>query len=235
VRPLTQTDHCSFDDFTDEYDRVLQKGLSLSGENRLFFARQRVTWLRHCLRLQGLVPQALMDFGCGTGSTSALVLELLPLTYYVGVDVSDKALDFARRSFGTPRTTFTPYSVHPPCRVDVAYCNGVFHHINPANRPAAVTYVRDALRPGGVFAFWENNPWSLGARLVMSRVSFDRDAILISAPKARAMLREVGFEILRTDFLFIFPRSMRLFSWVEPHVARFPLGAQYQILARKER
>ena len=39
----------------------------------------------------------------------------------------------------------------------------------------------DALRPGGLFAFWENNPWNPGTRLVMSRIPFDRDAITLSA------------------------------------------------------
>jgi len=44
--------------------------------------------------------------------------------------------------------------------MDLAYCNGVFHHIAPDARPEALAMIRDALKPGGLFAFWENNAWN---------------------------------------------------------------------------
>ena len=69
----------------------------------------------------------------------------------------------------------------------------------------------------------------------MSRCAFDRDAILLSPPEARALLRECGFEILRTDFRFIFPRALRALRKIEDLVHRLPLGTQYQVLCRKIR
>ena len=121
----------------------------------------------------------------------------------------------------------------PPGQMDLAYCNGVFHHILPEQRAAALALVHRALRDGGMFSFWENNPWSLATRYVMSRCAFDRDAITLSPPEARALLRAGGFEILRTDFRFIFPRALRAFRKIEDYVYRAPLGTQYQILCRK--
>jgi len=53
-----------------------------------------------------------------------------------------------------------------------------------------------ALKPGGLFAFWENNPWNPGTRIVMSRIPFDRDAEIISPPAAKRLLRRAGFSIL---------------------------------------
>lgn len=50
---------------------------------------------------------------------------------------------------------------------------------------AVVDLVRRSLRPGGVFAFWEINPWNPGTRHVMSRIPFDRDAIMLTPPEAR--------------------------------------------------
>ena len=84
---------------------------------------------------------------------------------------------------------------------DLAYSNGVFHHIPVGERAGAVTFVRRALRPGGLFALWENNPWNPGTRYVMSRIPFDRDAITLSMLEASRLLRAGGFEVLRTDFL----------------------------------
>jgi hypothetical protein len=42
-----------------------------------------------------------------------------------------------------------------------------------------------------------------------------------------------GFEVIQTDFLFIFPRILSRLRPLEPFVAHLPLGAQYQILCRK--
>jgi hypothetical protein len=91
------------------------------------------------------------------------------------------------------------------------------------------------LRAGGYFSLWENNPWSLATRYVMSRCAFDRDAVMLSPPEARTLLRDGGFEILRTDFRFIFPRALRALRKIEDWVNRAPLGTQYQVLCRKTR
>jgi hypothetical protein len=51
----------------------------------------------------------------------------------------------------------------------------------------------------------------------------------------QALLRAGGFEILRTDFRFIFPRALRALRKIEDLVSRAPLGTQYQILCIKIR
>jgi len=93
--------------------------------------------------------------------------------------------------------------------------------------------VRRALAPGGLFSFWENNPWSPGARYVMHRIPFDRDAVMVSARAAATLLREGGFAIERVDFAFFFPRVLAALRPLERRLGGVPLGAQYQILARK--
>ena len=80
---------------------------------------------------------------------------------------------------------------------------------------------------------WENNPWNPGTRYVMSRIPFDLDAITLTAPEARCLLEAGGFEVIRTDFLFIFPRILSWFRGIEPLVSRLPIGGQYQLLCRK--
>ena len=100
-------------------------------------------------------------------------------------------------------------------------------------RPAVINYISRSLGPGGLFALWENNPWNPGARIVMKRIPFDRDAIMLSALEAKRLLRDAGFEILRVDFLFIFPRALGWLRWLEPPLSRLPFGAQYQVLGRK--
>ena len=67
----------------------------------------------------------------------------------------------------------------------------------------------------------------------MSRIPFDRGAITISPPEARRLLRKAGFEIVRSDYLFFFPRILRWLRPLERRFAGIPLGAQYLVLARK--
>jgi SAM-dependent methyltransferase len=117
--------------------------------------------------------------------------------------------------------------------VDLAFCNGVFHHIPVGDRSEAVRFVFDALRPGGFFAFWENNAWNPATRFIMSRTSFDQDAILVFPHEARKLLREAGFEVLETDYLFIFPAPLAFLRPTERWVSKLPLGGQYLVLARK--
>jgi SAM-dependent methyltransferase len=231
---MTEKCHETFDIYAEDYDTALARGISISGEKKDYFAQRRIEWLRDCLRLFSAPVIKLMDFGCGTASTSPLFFDLLGIKYFVGTDQSAKSLEVARRAHSSERTQFLQFDVFQPCgQFDLVFCNGVFHHIPPLERAAAIDYVLRSLRPGGFFAFWENNPWNPGTRYVMSRIPFDRDAITLSSAEARHLLLLGGFEILRTDFLFIFPRILRWCRWIEPFCSRVPLGAQYQILCRK--
>lgn len=223
-----------FDQYAAAYEEALSNAIAPSGEGREYFAEGRVDWLRRCLAEIKQPVHSLLDFGCGDGATTPLLLQALNAQSATGVDVSSKSLEIARKLHGSERIHFESIGEFQPSgQVDLAYCNGVFHHILPTQRAKALSLVYAALRAGGLFSFWENNPWSLATRYVMSRCAFDRDAIMLSPPEARALLKAGGFEILRTDFRFIFPRSLRALRKIEDWVYQAPLGTQYQILCRK--
>jgi SAM-dependent methyltransferase len=223
-----------FDDYAAAYEQALSAAIAPSGESREYFAEGRVAWLKRCLGELRQPIGTILDFGCGDGSTTPLLLRALDAKSAVGTDVSAKSLEIARKIRGSERIRYESIGEFQSAgEIDLAYCNGVFHHIQPAQRATALAIVRRALRPGGFFSFWENNPWSLATRYVMSRCAFDRDAIPLSPSGARAALRDAGFEILRTDFRFIFPRALRAFRKIEDWVYRIPAGTQYQILCRK--
>ena len=91
----------------------------------------------------------------------------------------------------------------------------------------------DALRPGGWLAFWENNPWNPILRYAMSRIPFDRDAILVWPRSARQLLRSAGLRVFETNFMFVFPAMLAFLRGIEPWLIHLPLGAQYLVLAQK--
>ncbi len=229
------TGRAAFDEFVQNYDDVLEQGLRVAGENKRVFAERRIRWLAERLRELNCHPSTVLDFGCGIGDSSSLILEMLRPREYLGVDTSAKSIDYANMKFGSPERRFkTPnFQAAEWGRFDLAYCNGVFHHISAVDRPLAASYVYQSLRPGGIFSFWENNPWNPGTRYVMSQISFDKDAETLSIRRASDLLTDAGFKILQRRFLFVFPRALRYLRFLEPALSVTPLGAQYQILCQR--
>jgi SAM-dependent methyltransferase len=220
-----------FDDYATGYDEALQRGVSVSGENKDYFARGRVEWLARCLG--GAKPHRALDYGCGTGGSAELLRDVVGARAVFGADTSSAAIALAQRHAGPAIEFGTIADFRPAGDYDLAYCNGVFHHVPPPSRAAVVRSIFDALKPGGRFALWENNPWNPGTRIVMSRIPFDRDAITLSALEARRLMLDGGFQVESVHFMFIFPRPLAALRPLERHLARLPLGAQYQVLGRK--
>ena len=222
-------------DQPERYEEMLAQGLSLSGESREYFALGRIRVLSRRLRAAAATPRRILDFGCGTGETSKLLLENFPGATVVGVDAASRAVDSARRAFECPGLEFaTPEVLASRAPFDLAYSNGVFHHVPPSDRVAVATLVRDALAPGGHFALFENNPWNPGARWVMRRIPFDHDAVMLSIREARALVSAAGLiPTAGTSTLFYFPRALRALRPLEGPLSRLPLGAQYLLLARR--
>jgi SAM-dependent methyltransferase len=221
-----------FDEYAEDYDNALEQGIGISGEDKSYFAEGRVRILRESLPAGGPTP-VVLDFGCGTGQATPFLLAGLGASKVIGVDVSPAQLNVARRDHGSAAVFQTVDEFQPAGQIDVAFCNGVFHHIPPGERAAMAGYVFRSLRPGGVFALWENNPWNPATHVVMRRIPFDRDAIMLSPPEARRLLSGAGFDVVSVRFAFVFPRLLRWLRWLEPLIARLPAGAQYQVLARK--
>lgn len=231
---LAGSSNSPFDSYARDYDCELNRGLALTGENKEYFARGRVAKIRAVLDYLGVSPRFLMDFGCGTGSTVPLLMDAWKGSSVIAVDPSAASLRVARAAHGNPRVRFELTSEYKPIADrDLVYCNGVFHHIPPAQRHAALDYISATLRPGGIFALCENNPWNPGTRYVMRRIPFDRDAIPLSPPEARRLLRAACFDIVRTDALFVFPHQLSWLRPMEPALTWLPIGGQYIVFCQK--
>ncbi|MCE9613219.1 MAG: methyltransferase domain-containing protein [Lentisphaerae bacterium] len=231
---MSQSSKPGFDAYAATYDDALHRGVSLSGARKEFFAEARVAWLRHRLGPQAAGLGTIMDYGCGIGAGIPFLCDLLAPRDVIGVDISSTSLDIARHSLAGRAVRFgRPADMAPEGNVQLAFSNGTFHHIPPAERPAVLRYLYQAVAPGGWLAIWENNPWNPGTRLVMSRIPFDHDAVKVSAPALARLVRTAGFQVQRVDFLFVFPHALKFLRPLESRLVRLPLGAQYLVLARK--
>lgn len=231
---LAGAGNAEFDEFAANYDEALNQGLKFTGEDKDFFAVGRVQWLARHMAGRGVKVERVLDFGCGTGTGCGPLMKGLPLQAYVGYDPSTDSIAEARRTHDAPGAQFECHSDKVPAEsFDLAFTNGVFHHIPLEHRAEAVDQVWRSLKPGGWFAFWENNRWNPMVHFIMSRVPFDRDAQMLFPHQARGLLRAVGFAIVLTDYLFVFPAALKALRWSEPALRKFPLGGQYMVLAQK--
>jgi SAM-dependent methyltransferase len=229
---LIAEDVPTFDDVAASYEAALNEGLRLSGEGPCYFAERRVDWTVKVLA--GHSIRNVLDFGCGVGLAAPLLAGRFNAERVWGFDPSQRSIERAQRDLVDDRYQFTAQARDlPQGQIDVAYCNGVFHHIPREQRAGALETIVQALRPGGWFALWENNPWNPGTRWVMSRIPFDRDAEMLSPPAARRMVRDAGLKVRRTDSWFLFPHALRWLRPLESLVHRVPLGGQYLMLCRK--
>ena len=218
---------------TEDYQAMLYRGIRLSGESQEFFIEGRVRDLVAQLPHQ---PRRILDFGCGLGATCAHLADVFPDASVTGVDISDASVEHAARIHGSPRIHFDRLGSLPKLDpFDLVYVNGVLHHIRPAERQAAFETIRKALVPGGVAAIFENNPWNPGAHMVMNRIPFDRDAVMLSVVELRRGIRDAGMEVLGHRSLFYFPHALAPLRFLEKPLAKVPLGAQYYVMGRAPR
>jgi SAM-dependent methyltransferase len=221
-------------DLSEEYEGMLNQGIRLSGEGMLFFLEGRLNLLRKQTGEMRPVTR-ILDFGCGLGYASHRLRQMFPAAEITGADTSQNALGAARQKHGAPGIRFiTVDELEGDVRgYDLCHVNGVFHHIRPAERPQALSLIHKVLRPGGTLALFENNPWNFGARMVMARIPFDRDAHMLSPLLTADLLRQTGFQVIRTDSLFFFPRILKALRFSEPFLSWTRLGAQYVVLAAR--
>jgi SAM-dependent methyltransferase len=228
----------AFDSHAEDYEAELARGLRLGGESKEFFALGRLAYLRRWWSRTGRAePRRILDYGCGVGDVTSSLAETFPEAEVRGVDPSARSIERARKERSGPRVSFgvlEGFTVPGP-PADLVHLNGVVHHVPPGERDRLFPALHAAVSPGGVVAVFENNPWNVGARLVMARISFDRDAVLVTAPALRRGLAGAGLAVRQTRFLFWFPAPLRALRPLERWLTRIPFGAQYAVLAERPR
>ena len=220
-----------FDQHAATYERDLEAALGISGESRDYFASGRMAFLAGLLKEAGREAGEVLDFGCGTGNGLLHAMTWLMPTRLHGADVSAASLRLAEERH--PGVDFHGPADLPAGGFDLVYCNGVVHHVPSEVRMEMFREVFACLKPGGWFAMFENSRWNPATRYVMSRCSFDRDAMPLSAAEGRRWMERAGFRILGTRYLFVFPRALRALRRIEPALASLPLGTQYLVWGEK--
>lgn len=218
-----------------EYEEMLQRGLRLSGESADYFVEGRLKAMLARVEAPERVA-SVVDFGCGIGGTTAELSRRFARAAVAGVETAEGALAAARARYGSERLRFQSLEEFEAdgARYELGYMNGVMHHIPVRERAAAMRLIRLKMAPGGRFFLFENNPWNPGARMVMRRIEFDRDAVMVWPGECARLMEEAGLRVVGRESLFFFPRALGWLRGCEGALGGTMLGAQYLVVGQAE-
>lgn len=223
-----------FDRYAADYQRLLKDPLRdrFAGDSEHFYIRKWLL-LERFLVNQGL-PMAdsrWLDVGCGKGEL--LRLGAAGFREAIGCDPSEGML---RDCSGLTVALQSESTVLPfesgGFHLVTAVC--VYHHLSESERGQLTREVSRILRPGGLFAIFEHNPWNPVTRLIVSRTPVDAGASLLSARHTRRLMNAAGLSPVDTSYyLYLPPMLFFRMAAIESLLSRVPAGGQYAVFGRK--
>jgi SAM-dependent methyltransferase len=104
----------------------------------------------------------------------------------------------------------------------------VYHHVPVKNRLPLTTEILRVVKPGGVFAVIEHNPWNPITRLIVSRTPVDANAQLLTLREVRRLAAAAGARVEQTRYFLYLPEKVhQRMGFLENCVGWLPFGGQY--------
>lgn len=223
-----------FDAVADIYEEQHANSIKLSGENPEYFARHKIALLHETVSAENLQSSNILDFGAGIGSSAPHLSALFPDSAITALDVSEASLKICAQR-GLSRVKTLPYNGKaiplPDNSQDIAFTACVFHHIDAADHVALLKEIRRVVKPGGIFALFEHNPWNPLTRRAVANCPFDENAVLINARLMRKRMALAGFSDMQCNYCLFFPKFLAPLRPLEKHLKWLPIGAQYMLIA----
>jgi len=238
-RPVGATERpgatATFDRHASDYADSVDRSVAFTGKDSAFYAERKIQLLGELAVLHGrpLVDAAVLDVGCGTGTTDRFLRD--EVRSLRGVDVSEEMVAIARAE--VPGVEFSAYDgttlpfADETFDVVVAVC--VLHHVARPERPHFVAELVRVLAPGGLLAIFEHNPFNPLTRRAVSTCPLDRGVVLLSAGDVESLIDRTGAALLERRFYLFTPLSGRSGPTVDRLFRRIPLGGQHVVVATR--
>lgn len=223
-----------FDENSDDYRSEVDDAVGFSGQDVDFFARRKVEALVASVgRLLG-PPGGLkvLDIGCGVGVTDGHLAPHVGELH--GVDVAAGAV--SKAAVGNPTVHYETYDgdvlPYADDSFDLAFAACVLHHVDRPDRAAFASEAARVVRPGGLVAVFEHNPFNPLTRFAVSRCEFDEGVELLRRSEVSSLLVGAGLRVETADFVLFAPIDARWVPRLERYLRWLPAGAQHQVMAR---
>jgi ubiquinone/menaquinone biosynthesis C-methylase UbiE len=181
-----------FDKHDKSFGAVVQSSTDFSGLPHGFFTAPKVEAPRELIatRLHGMRNPHMLDVGCGVGEFHPFVQGMFGRI--CGADVS--AASIAQAQIRSPEVQYETYVgetlPYESAAFDLSIAICVLHHVPPTQWVGFLCEMRWVVRPGGLVCLIEHNPLNPLTSLVVAHCEFDRDAVLLRAGRARALMAD---------------------------------------------
>ncbi len=176
---------------------------------------------------------AVLDVGCGIGSTDTCLLRDIEQVH--GVDVSEALLTVARNA--NARGNYKSYDglrlPYEDGHFDMTFAICVLHHVPQAGRNHFIKEMARVTKVGGSVLVFEHNPINPFTRCVVSRCEFDVGVKLVWPATLRRMIKSTRLDIVQRQFIIFSPFFDGTCRCLEKWLAGVPIGAQYYLAMQK--
>ncbi len=217
-----------FDDYADDYEHLVDKQTSFFDDGD-YFAEYKVLLAREISKLSS---GNIMDFGCGIGQSIPFFQRHFPGSRITGCDVSRRSLQRASEKYSYAEFV-QPNDLSADSVFDLIFASGVFHHIPPSDRIAALRFCYRHLTDGGILIVFEHNPYNPITRGLVATCPFDKDAALLSRKELRAIFAEAGLKRMQSGYTLFFPSPLRAMRSLERYLRFLPFGGQYYVAGER--
>jgi SAM-dependent methyltransferase len=220
----------NFDEFTDNYNQLLNNSTKFFSSSEQYFAQYKVDEVRRSLTS---LPSSILEYGCGIGRNIHYLKTAYPDAILEGSDISEASLELARKlnpsiNFFNEENGFDKAKTY-----DLIFIAGVFHHIPPLLRDSVISNLKERLSSTGSLFIFEHNPFNPITRNIVDKCPYDEDAILLKPSEMKSRLSNAKFEIVETKFCLFIPPKLKSLIFLERYLSWLPLGGQYWVHARQ--
>ena len=233
--PAKTDSQVSFDDYVETYRTEIDDSIGFIGQDVDFFIEIKAELLLKLARKNfgSLDKIKVLDIGSGVGLVDRFLKSEIKQLY--GVDVEEGVVQKAK--VNNPEVNYQMYDGEKlpfdDNTFDLCFAINVMHHVPPGMWENFSKEMYRVLKPGGIAAVFEHNPWNPLTRVAVARCEFDRDAVLLNHPKIKSLFKSAGFKVFDDSFIVFFPFQAKLFRSIETALGWLPLGAQHYVTGRK--
>lgn len=222
----------NFDNYAEDYEKILGKDLKFFGEENSYFAEYKVKIIKNIIKKDNL---KILEYGCGIGRNLKYLKHHFRESEISACDISHKSIEIARKYY-SEINYFLIDETNLKNKInsyDLIFISGVLHHIKPETRNDFMKNIYYLLKKDAYVFIFEHNPYNPITKNIVNECIWDSDAILIKPSELKNLIRNSGLELIKIKYTLFFPKFLKFLRKLENFIGFIPAGGQYFVYARK--
>ena len=221
----------SFDKYAHEYKTILDKSVRFSGEKGEYFSKYKANYVSRYMGKS--FSGKILDYGCGVGFLSEILLKYLPNAAIDGFDVSTASIRYVP-AYLKKQGHFTSDIGQLSNDYDLIVVANVLHHVESDERKEVIAKLKKLVKNNGKIIIFEHNPINPLTRKIVKNSPLDKGVILLPFSETLCYLKNAGFNNTQLNYIVFFPKFLSVLRWSEPFLSWLPIGAQYAVIGQKK-